>query len=138
VLGLLLVAPFVIFGGVHIKNAHNRPNRRAVRVGYLLFGMSLALLVSGLALMRFDFFAIKDPRLRSPIYWVHVITPLLAVWLYILHRLAGPRIKWGLGIGWAAAVAAIVLAMVVLHSHDPRKWNVAGPKEGEKYFFPSL
>src|SRR6266446_133115 len=138
VLGLLLVAPFVIFGAFHIKNAHGRPNRRAVRVGYLLFAISLALLVSGLALMRFDFFAIKDPRLRSPIYWVHVITPLLAVWLYILHRLAGPRIKWRLGIGWAAAVAAIVLAMVALHSHDPRKWNVAGPKEGEKYFFPSL
>src|SRR5882672_1355280 len=138
VLGVLLVAPFVIFGAFHIKNAHGRPNRRAVRVGYLLFAISLALLASGLALMRFDFFSIKDPRLRSPIYWVHVITPLAAVWLYILHRLAGPRIKWRLGIGWAAAVAAIVLAMVVLHSHDPRKWNVAGPKEGEKYFSPSL
>src|SRR5262249_50573398 len=24
------------------------------------------------------------------------------------------------------------------HSQDPRKWNVAGPKEGEKYFHPSL
>src|SRR5882672_10149190 len=138
VLGVLLVAPFVIFGAFHIKNAHGRPNRRAVRVGYLLFAISLALLASGLALMRFDFFAIKDPRLRSPIYWAHVITPLVAVWLYILHRLAGPRIKWRVGIGWAAAVAVIVLAMVALHSHDPRKWNVAGPKEGEKYFFPSL
>jgi len=44
--------------------------------GYLLFAISLTLLASGLALMRFDFFAIKDPRLRSPIYWAHVITPL--------------------------------------------------------------
>ena len=138
VLGILLVAPFIIFGVFHIKNAHNRPNRRAVRVGYLLFVISLTLLISGLALMRFDFFAIKNPRLRSPIYWVHVITPLLAVWLYILHRLAGPRIKWRLGLGWAGAVAAVVLVMVGLHSHDPRKWNVAGPKEGEKYFYPSL
>lgn len=138
VLGLLLVLPFVIFGAFHIKNAYNRPNRRAVRVGYLLFAISLVLLLSGLALMRFDFFAIKDPRVRAPIYWAHVITPLLAVWLYILHRLAGPRLKWRLGFGWAAAVAAAVAAMVVLHSHDPRKWNVAGPKEGEKYFLPSL
>jgi tetratricopeptide (TPR) repeat protein len=138
VLGLLLVLPFVVFGALHIKNAHNRPNRRAVRVGYLLFGISIALLVSGLALMRFDFFAIKDPRLRSPIYWIHVVTPLLAVWLYILHRLAGPRLKWRLGLGWAVAVAAVVMAMVVLHSQDPRKWNVAGPKEGQKYFLPSL
>ena len=31
-----------------------------------------------------------------------------------------------------------VVAMVGLHSQDPRKWNVAGPKEGEKYFQPSL
>lgn len=137
-LGLLLLAPFIFFGAFHIKNAYNRPNRRAVRVGYALFAISLALLFTGLALMRFDFFVIKDPRVRSPLYWAHVITPLLAVWLYILHRLAGPRIKWRVGIGWAGAVAVVVLAMVVLHSHDPRKWNVPGPKEGEKYFYPSL
>src|SRR6058998_2058084 len=74
VLGLLLVLPFVIFGLLHIKNAHDRPNRRAVRVGYLLFGISLVMLVTGVALMRFDFFTIKNPNLRSPIYWAHVIT----------------------------------------------------------------
>src|SRR5713101_1890123 len=32
VLGLLLVVPFVLFGIFHIKNAYDRPNRRAVRV----------------------------------------------------------------------------------------------------------
>src|SRR5437899_10527025 len=37
VLGLLLVLPVIIFGTFHIKNANNRPNRRAVRVGYMLF-----------------------------------------------------------------------------------------------------
>src|SRR5213594_1040162 len=31
VLGLLLVLPFIVFGVLHIKNAYNRPNRRAVR-----------------------------------------------------------------------------------------------------------
>src|SRR5215470_9974518 len=41
VLGLLLLLPFVLFGALHIKNAHDRPNRRAVRVGYLLFVISL-------------------------------------------------------------------------------------------------
>ena len=30
VLGLLIVLPVVVFGCVHIKNAHDRPNRRAV------------------------------------------------------------------------------------------------------------
>src|SRR5262245_53680269 len=36
VLGLVLVLPVIVFGIVHIRNAHDRPNRRAVRVGYLL------------------------------------------------------------------------------------------------------
>src|SRR5438876_3442085 len=123
-LGLLLVLPFVIFGLLHLKNARHRPNRRAVRVGYLLFFISLVLLFTGLALMRFDFFVIKNPNLRSPLYWAHVITPLLAVWLYILHRLAGPRIKWQVGRRWAAAVGALVLGMVLLHSKHPQKNQV--------------
>lgn len=138
VLGLILVVPFVVFAGVHIKNAHDRPNRRAVRVGFGLFGISLILLFSGIALTRLDFFQIKNPHIRSFAYWAHVITPLLAVWLYVLHRLAGPKIKWRIGLGWAAVVGVLVAGMVLFHTHDPRKWNVQGPKEGEKYFSPSL
>lgn len=138
VLGLLLIVPFIIFGIGHIKNSHDRPNRRAVRVGYALFFVALALLISGVALTRLDFFEIKDPAIRRISYWVHIITPLMAVWLYILHRLAGPRIKWKVGLTWAGAVGAVVVLMVGLHKQDPRKWNVEGPKEGEKYFKPSL
>src|SRR6185369_6635754 len=89
-LGLLLVLPVIIFGLIHIKNARNRPNRRAVRVGYLLFAISLILLFTGIALVRVQgVFDLKDPNVRSAAYWAHVITPLLAIWLYILHRLAG-------------------------------------------------
>ncbi|MEW6161380.1 MAG: hypothetical protein AB1813_28460, partial [Verrucomicrobiota bacterium] len=109
VLGLLLVVPFILFGIFHIKNAWNRPNRRAVMVGYALFAVSLVLLFSGVALTRLDFFEIKDPTVRSVSYWAHVITPLLAVWLYILHRLAGPKIKWRVGLSWAAVVGVVVL-----------------------------
>src|SRR6266851_4151388 len=84
-LGLLLVGPVIIFGALHIKNAHNRPNRRAVKVGYLLFATSLVVLITGLLLTRIDIFqfksvGLKDPRLRSLAYWAHVITPLLALW----------------------------------------------------------
>src|SRR5881394_3645651 len=43
VLGLLFVLPFIIFGIIHIKNSHDRSNRRAVRVGYALFVISLIL-----------------------------------------------------------------------------------------------
>ena len=137
VLGLVLLLPFVIFGAIHIRNAHDRANRRAVRVGYALFIISLILLFSGLALMRVGGFAIRN-QARAFAYWAHVITPLLAVWLYILHRLAGPRIKWRVGGAWAAVVGASVVVMVLLHSQDPRKWNEVGPEEGEKYFKPSL
>ena len=136
VLGLLMVLPVVIFGAIHIKNSHDRPNRRAVRVGYLLFFISLALLFTGVALMRFDFFSIKNPVLRQPIYWAHVITPILAVWLYVIHRMAGPRIKWAIGLRWSGAMAALVLGSVMLHSTHPQK-NQVGSKEGEKYFHPS-
>ncbi len=136
-LGLLLLVPFVVFGALHIKNAHDRTNRRAVRVGYLLFFISLVLLFTGVALMRFDFFVIKNPSLRSPIYWAHVITPVLAVWLYVLHRLAGPRIHWQAGARWAGVIGLVVVAMVFLHSKHPQK-NQAGSVEGKKYFEPSL
>jgi tetratricopeptide (TPR) repeat protein len=138
ILGLLLIVPFIVFGIFHIKNSHNRPNRRAVGVGYALFVVSLVLLFTGIALTRLDFFEIKNPTIRSTSYWLHVTTPLLVVWLYLLHRLAGPRIKWRVGLSWAAVTGVAVLGMVFLHTQDPRKWNVAGPKEGEKYFQPSL
>jgi tetratricopeptide (TPR) repeat protein len=137
VLGLLIVLPVIIFGVIHIKNSRHRPNRRAVRVGYALFAIAIVVLVSGLALMRFDAFSIKDPRLRSPIYWAHVITPLLAIWLYVLHRLAGPRIKWNIGVKWAAAVGALVLGGVAMHSMHPQK-NQTGSAEGTNYFLPSF
>ena len=138
-LGLLLVAPFVVFGVIHIRNTWGRPNRRAVRVGYMVYASGLAVLFTGLLLMRLsDHLKIQNPAARSALYWVHVIGPLAAVWLYILHRLAGPRIKWKVGLKWSGAVAAVVGAMILLSYQDPRNWNVQGPKEGEKYFLPSL
>lgn len=138
VLGLLLLLPFLVFAVIHLKNSRNRPNRRAVRMGYALLGMSIVLLVSGLVLMRFEGFEMRDPRARSVAYWAHIITPVLVVWLYVLHRLAGPRIKWRVGLGWVGAVGVLVVAMVFLHVQDPRQWNVQGPEEGTQYFEPSL
>ncbi len=142
VLGLVLVLPVLVFGVLHIRNAHDRPNRRAVRVGYALFTTALVLVASGFALARFDVkgfeFAIRDPATRDVFYWIHVVAPLVCIWLFVLHRLAGKRIKWRVGVAWAGASAAFALVMVLLHSQDPRKWNVVGPKTGEKYFFPSL
>lgn len=137
-LGLLLIVPFVLFGVLHLVAARNRRNRRAVRMGYALFAVSLVLLISGVLLMRVGSFDLKLPAARTAVYWLHVICPVAAGWLYWLHRLAGPRIKWRIGLSYLGAVGVVVAGMVFLNSQDPRKWNVVGPKEGEKYFMPSL
>ncbi len=137
-LGLLVIIPFLVFSFVHIANTRYRRNRRAVKVGYLLFAISLVLLITGLLLFRVGGFEIKNPTTRSVTYWLHVISPLGAVWLYVLHRLAGPKIRWKYGVWYLGAVAATIVGLATLHSQDPRRWNVAGPKEGEKYFQPSL
>jgi len=139
VLGALIVVPVVVFGALHIRNAWNRPNRRAVYVGYALFGAALVLLGSGIVLTRLEgIIVVKDPRVREIAYWAHVIAPLAAAWLFVLHRLAGPRIRWKIGLRWAMVAAVFAGMLIVWQAQDPRRWNVEGPKEGEKYFFPSL
>lgn len=136
--GLLLIVPFLAFGIIHMLKSWNRRNRRAVRIGYALFACGVTVLVSGLLLMRVSGLELKQPTARAAVYWLHVIAPIVSLWLYWLHRLAGPRIRWRFAMSYAGVVAAIVLGMVALHRQDPRRWNVAGPKEGERYFFPSL
>ena len=142
VLGLLLVGPAVAFGIAHMINARNRPNRRAIRAGQALFATALLLFVSGIVLMRVDLFGVRlevnQPVARSVAYWAHVLAPLALIWLFILHRLAGRRIRWKTGLAWGGVAAAFAIVMLALHSQDPRAWNVAGPASGERYFFPSL
>ncbi|MCI0652278.1 MAG: tetratricopeptide repeat protein [Planctomycetes bacterium] len=139
VLGLAIIVPVLVFGGVHIRNAYGRPNRRAVRAGIALFATSLILLGTGILLTRIEgVVEIRDPDMRSIIYWLHVITPVVAIWLFILHRLAGRKIRWRTGLSLGGVGMAFAIAMAFLHSQDPRVWNVAGPKSGEQYFFPSL
>ena len=94
-LGSLIVLPVIAFGVAHIRNAHNRPNRRAVRVGYGLFSTALLLLASGIVLTRLEgIIVVKSAALRSTAYWIHVAAPFVAAWLFVLHRLAGKRVLW--------------------------------------------
>ena len=138
-LGLLLIGPFIVFGIIHIRNTWGRKNKRVVRMGYAVFASGLIVLATGVLLMRLsDHLKIQNPAVRASLYWAHVIGPLAAAWLYILHRLIGPKIKWRVGVRYGMATAAVVGVLILLNYQDPRRWNVAGPKEGEKYFLPSL
>ncbi len=137
-MGLALILPFLVFGGLHMWAARNRRNRWAVRVGYALFAVSIVVLLSGVLLMRVGGFDLKQPLARTIVYWLHVLCPMAAAWLYWLHRLAGPRIKWRVGLGYLASVGAVVLGMILLHAQDPRRWFAEGPESGAKYFEPSL
>ncbi|MCP3902623.1 MAG: hypothetical protein GY715_03220 [Planctomycetes bacterium] len=142
VLGLIIVLPVIVFGLVHMRNARNRPNKRAIRAGYGLFATALLLFATGIVLTRVDLpgvrFEVNDPVLRSIAYWLHVLLPVVAIWLFILHRLAGRRIKWRVGLSWGAVAAVFAAGMLLLHRQDPRAWNMEGPESGQQYFFPSL
>ncbi|MFV1966324.1 MAG: multiheme c-type cytochrome [Pirellulaceae bacterium] len=137
--GLVLIVPFLVFAILHMAAAWNRRNHRAVRIGYALFVVSVILLATGLLLVRIEgLFDLKHPLARSVVYWLHVISPLIAIWLYWLHRLVGPRIKWRMGGAVAVAAGAVIVLMVVLQTQDPRDWFSVGPNRGTKYFEPSL
>src|SRR6266404_5061009 len=104
----------------------------------VMFGTHLGLgLLLVLPVVIFGLVHMRNSYARNLAYWAHVITPLVAIWLYLLHRLAGPRIKWRVGLRWGAAVGAITIGMVLLHSAHPRKNQIASV-EGAKYFEPSL
>ncbi len=120
VLGLLVIVPFLVFGVIHMRNTASRRNRKAVKVGYALFAVSIVVLVTGLLLMRIIGVNLRDGVGRSIVYWLHIITPILGIWLYVLHRLAGPRIKWKFGFSYFATVIVGVAVAAGLHSLDPR------------------
>lgn len=137
-MGLLLIVPTVGFGFLHMWRARNRRNRRAVKIGYALLAISLLILVSGILLMRVGSFAIVDPASRNVVYWMHLVAPLAAIWLYWLHRLVGPRIKWHIGRRVAVAIGCFVALMVGFQASDPRISGDNAPIDGDKYFQPSL
>lgn len=137
--GLVLVLPFLIFGGIHLATARNRPNRLAVRLGLVLFILGILVGISGLALIQLE----GLPQLptgtagRLIVYWLHLLTPIAAVACYVLHRQAGPDIQWRYGVVWGVAVTGFVAVIAMMHARDPRQWYAVGPREGQKYFEPS-
>ncbi|MFK8028931.1 MAG: tetratricopeptide repeat protein [Gammaproteobacteria bacterium] len=138
-LGFIIIVPVIVYGAIHIKNARNRPNRSAVKVGYALFLVAILLLLTGLTLTRgIPLVEIRHAGARSSAYWLHALSPLFIAWLFVLHRLAGRRINWRAGMWVGGVAAALTVVALVWQMQDPRQWNVEGPATGEQYFFPSL
>ncbi|MCE9565072.1 MAG: hypothetical protein K8U57_23825 [Planctomycetes bacterium] len=139
VVGVVGVAPFLLFGFAHWWSARKRENRVAVRLGVIVFALGLVIAVTGLALIQIE----GMPQLptgsvgRWSIYFAHVLVPLLAVYAYVLHRRAGPPIKWKYGKYGGVVVLAVVVSMAAFHILDPQKYGREGSPEGMRYFFPS-
>src|SRR5262249_28435898 len=138
-LGVVFILPYLVFGITHYVGARNRKNRLAVKLGVALFLAGVVVGVTGLALIQLE----GLPQLptgsagRTVTYVLHVVVPVLAVVLYVLHRRAGPEIKWAWGYAWGGAVAAFVAVMCVMHAQDPRQWYARAPAQGERYFQPA-
>jgi tetratricopeptide (TPR) repeat protein len=138
-IGVIGVAPYLLFGIIHIMTAWNRPNRLAVRLGLLVFVLGLVTVFTGLALIQIE----GLPQLpsgtlaRTSIYLSHLLIPITAVAAYIAHRRAGPPIRWKYGKYWALVVAIGVGGMAAVHTINPHQYGKTGPEEGMKYFFPS-
>ena len=110
-----MIVPFLVFAVLHLRRAVRRPNRYAVRAGAALFATASLVLLSGVLLTRFGFFEVNEPGLRRAAYWLHVLAPLVAIWLFILHRLAGRPIRWSLGLRWGGVAAVFTAAMLGWH-----------------------
>ncbi|WP_020470892.1 tetratricopeptide repeat protein [Zavarzinella formosa] len=140
VIGVVGTLPFLLFGAIHYVNARKRTNRVAVRTGIMLLIAGAVIIATGFALVQLE----GLPQLptgsipRSVIYWLHVLVPVSCISLYVTHRKAGPRIKWGYAKWWGGGVGTFTVAMIAMHSQDPQTWYREGPKEGAKYFEPSM
>ena len=114
VLGSLLLLPFVIYGIAHARRGRFHANRRAATVGWGLLWIGVAMLVTGVALVRVEIagirFGIDAPAVRTVLFWVHATSPLLAVWLFVLHRLVGRKLRWNAGLSWG--IGSLATAML--------------------------
>ena len=135
VLGLAIIVPVIAFGVVHMRATLRRKNRAAVRAGLGTFVAAILLIVSGILLMRLEgVIVVRDPVVRDLAYWLHVACPFAAAWLFVLHRLAGKKVRWRVGLRWAGLGVAFGGGMVLLASLSPKESGRVGG--GEELFRP--
>jgi tetratricopeptide (TPR) repeat protein len=142
VLGIGLAIPFLWFVVAHLRRAITRPNRSAVRAGLATAVAGIATIVTGILLTRIEFgsrvVTVEGPEARTVILWLHVAAPAAMIWMFLLHRLAGPQIRWRSGATWGAVAVGAAAIMVGLHWIDPRGVAPRVPADGPSYFEPSL
>ena len=141
-LGVGLAIPFLWFVVGHLRRAIGRPNRSAVRAGLATAAAGIATILTGVLLTRIEWdgrvVTVEGPQARSWILWLHIAAPAAMIWMFLLHRLAGPPIRWGAGAAWASLAVLSAAALVGLHWLDPRGQDVRAPAQGASYFEPSL
>ena len=141
VLGFAIVVPTIVFGALHWRNVSKRPNPRAIAAGIATFIAAIALLATGIALTRVEFagttIGVREPALRETVYWLHVVAPFAASWLFVVHRLSGRKIRWKVGVRWAAVAVVVALGATALHLFAPAASEKV-PQDGARYFEPSL
>ena len=132
-LGFVIVIPAIVYAILHLRRAFDQPNRLAVRLGLTLFTTVLLLLGSGIVLTRgIPIGELRHPFAREVTYWLHIVTPFLVGWLFVLHRLAGQPVRWR--VGGSIAAISLILSFAGVWLAEPRD---AGPT-GEPEFLPSL
>lgn len=139
--GLTIVVPVGLFATAHIRAGWKRRNLPAKTAGAALLTCVSLLLLSGLLLLRVDAFGVRlwisGDKVRQTLYGIHVLAPLAAAWLFLLHRLAGRPIRWRFGGRWALISLLLLGVMGLLHAQDPRRWLLRYPATGAGYFEPS-
>ena len=117
VLGLLLVVPVIVYGIGHMRRARRSPNHNARRVGYVLFFASVVLLISGVLLLRIEGLPqlFESGERHDLIWWIHVLVPLVVIWLFIAHRMVGPQLDWARGARWTGVTVVSLVALFVVH-----------------------
>jgi tetratricopeptide (TPR) repeat protein/cytochrome c553 len=140
--GLALAIPFLWFGVRHFALARPRPNRTAQRLGTTAFIAGIATLITGVLLLRVDGWELPSAARallpRSGVVWMHVIAPIVLVWMFLLHRLAGPRIRWRMGGGLLLLAVCAGGLGFVLHGSLTGRQRETMPVSGASYFEPSL
>lgn len=115
VTGILALGPFVLFGIGHVVRTRGHENRVAGQRGWVLLTACIAVMISGLALLRLDGIAeLRHPSSRSVVYWMHVVLPVITLALYLRHRRSGPAVRWRSGVAGASVVVAIPLMLLAI------------------------